>query len=127
MKYKFLSISLLTLMVNCLSLERRKIIDVYPKQRRKSNQIEIKYSDISEPHVILGVLTLRYNKGYKNQYILSRFQAEAAKLGADGIIFKKLKRYSSGWQMDGNRNPRASDINSSQYRRDGFMYRYLEE
>ena len=109
-----------------MSIENRQIIDTYPKPRRSANQIELKYTDISEPHVILGILTVRFNKGYKTEFINNKLRAKAASLGADGIIFKRLKRFNSGWQLDSRQNPRGGDIASAQYRRQVIMYRYSE-
>jgi len=96
------------------------------KPVRSAAEIEITYRTPEKEHLIIGEISLNFQKTPREE-VIEKLKEEAARLGADGIILEQLTTYQNNWSVSGQDPNYASKVGATRYRMGGAIYRYLRE
>ena len=94
--------------------------------RRSATEIEVHYEPPSKAHQIIGELSMNFKKTPREE-VIEKMKAEAARLGADGMILEKVHTYRDEWLVSGQTPRSKSTIGARRYRLTAAIYRYLQE
>lgn len=114
---------LAVLFVNyCLSIDKKLFPPGCAVPRRNAAEILIGYGIPEQRHRYLGEITVQYGSGYERAEIMRRIRLEAARCGADGILFGAFSRVENTWKW-ADKNMQDS-FDTTGYRLTVTMYRF---
>jgi hypothetical protein len=121
MQLRHIVLLVTSLLLGCMSIDRRIFEPGCAPQRRTEREIAIGYALPLQKHRYLGEITIQYGSGYERAEVMRRLRIEAARCGADGILLGSFSRVENTWKWaDKNVN---DSFDTSGYRLVVTLYR----